>query len=256
MGNTRCVVVTGAESGIGAACAAAFGATGADVAIFYLKDAARARQSADAVIAAGGRATTVQCAVDDETSVEAAFDAAEAAFGPASVAINSAGVNMAGVPLRAMTAERWQATIATDLTGAFLVSRRFLKGRGTATDPAALIHISSIHAAVARAGGADYCAAKSGLTQLVQTLAIEEAPRGIRVNAIRPGMILTPMNERAVDDAAYRASLEKNIPMQRAGRPEEVAAMARWLASDEAAYVTGASFTIDGGLSLLLGQGA
>src|SRR3546814_4307485 len=78
----------------------------------------------------------------------------------------SAGVNMAGGPLREMTAERWQATIATDLTGAFLVSRRFLKGRGESTDPASLIHISSIHAEVVRAGGADYCAAKGGLTKL------------------------------------------------------------------------------------------
>src|SRR3546814_16394031 len=86
-----------------------------------------------------------------------------------------------------MTAERWQATIATDLTGAFLVSRRFLKGRGESTDPASLIHISSIHAEVVRAGGADYCAAKGGLTKLVQTIAIEEAARGIRDNAIRPG---------------------------------------------------------------------
>ncbi|RIA37681.1 glucose 1-dehydrogenase [Hephaestia caeni] len=256
MGNTRCVVVTGAESGIGAACAAAFGAAGDDVAVFYYRDEGKAQATADAVTAAGGRARTVQCAVDDEASVEAAFTAAEAAFGPASVVVNSAGVNMAGVPLREMTADRWRATIATDLTGAFLVSRRFLKGRGESPPPAALIHISSIHAEVVRAGGADYCAAKGGLTKLVQTLAIEEAARGIRVNAIRPGMILTPMNARAVADADYRASLEKNIPMRRAGRPEEVAAMARWLASDEAAYVTGASFTIDGGLSLLLGQGA
>src|SRR3546814_18866244 len=80
--------------------------------------------------------------------------------------------------------------------------------------------------------------------------------RCIRVNAIRPGMIPTPMNARAVADAEYRASLEKNIPMRRAGKPEEVAAMARWLASDEAAYVTGASYTIDGGRSLLRGPGA
>ncbi|HVI99737.1 MAG TPA: SDR family oxidoreductase [Sphingomonas sp.] len=256
MSKARCVVVTGAESGIGAACAAAFGAAGDDVAVFYYRDEDKARTTVEAVTAAGGRAKAVQCAVDDEQSVEAAFAAVEEAFGPAAVAVNSAGVNMAGIPVREMTADRWRAMIATDLTGAFLVSRRFLKRRGDSTDPAALIHISSIHAEVVRAGGADYCAAKGGLTKLVQTLAIEEAARGIRVNAIRPGMILTPMNQRALDDDSYRASLEKNIPMQRAGRPEEVAAMARWLASDEAAYVTGASFTIDGGLSLLLGQGA
>src|SRR3546814_13401684 len=101
---------------------------------------------------------------------------------------------------------------SSDVCSSDLVSRRFLKGRGESTDPASLIHISSIHAEVVRAGGADYCAAKGGLTKLVQTLAIEEAARGIRVNAIRPGMILTQMNARAVADAEYRASLEKNIP--------------------------------------------
>jgi glucose 1-dehydrogenase len=256
MASQRCVVVTGAESGIGAACAVAFGAAGDDVAVFYYVDEDKARITAEAVIAAGGRAKTIRCAVDDEHSVDAAFAEAEEAFGPARVAVNSAGINMAGVPVREMALDEWQRMIGTDLTGAFLVSRRFLKGRGDSTEPASLIHISSIHAEVVRAGGADYCAAKGGLTRLVQTLALEEAARGIRVNAIRPGMILTPMNARAVEDLAYRASLEKNIPMLRAGRPEEVAAMALWLASDEAGYVTGASFTIDGGLSLLLGQGA
>ncbi|TPG40328.1 SDR family oxidoreductase [Sphingomonas koreensis] len=256
MTNQRCVVVTGAESGIGAACAAAFGALGDSVAIFYFNDEAAAQTSVAAVEKAGGRATAIQCDVADEASVDKAFAAAEAAFGNASVAVNSAGVNMAGVAVRDMEAKQWHRTIGTDLTGAFLVSRRFVRGRAASKEPAALIHISSIHAEVVRAGGSDYCAAKGGLTNLVETLAIEEAPNNIRVNAIRPGMILTPMNEHAVKDAAYRHKLEANIPIRRAGRPEEVAAMARWLASDEASYVTGASFTIDGGLSLLLGVGA
>src|SRR3546814_9154261 len=117
MGNTRGVLGTGAESGIGAACAAAFGAAGDDVAVCYYRDEGKAQATADAVTAAGGRAKTVQCAVDDESSVEAAFAAVETAFGPASVVVNSGGVNMAGVPSREMTDERWQATIATDLTG-------------------------------------------------------------------------------------------------------------------------------------------
>ena len=107
-----------------------------------------------------------------------------------------------------------------------------------------------------RDGGADYCAAKAGLNNLVRTLAIEEAANAIRVNAIAPGMILTPMNQRAVDDPDYRRKLERHIPMGRAGRAEEVAHLARWLASDEAAYITGASLVIDGGLSLLQAVGA
>ena len=251
----RNVVVTGAESGIGAACAEIFGRTGDHVCVFYYSDDKAAEVTAGAVRKAGGEAVTIQCSVDDEASVEAAFAAAEKARGPASVLVNSAGINMSGIPVRDMPTKVWLRMLATDLTGAFLTSRRFLKGRA-ADAPGAIIHISSIHAEAVRAGGADYCSAKGGLTNLVKTLAIEEAPNNVRVNGIEPGMILTPMNERAVEDAAYRQSLEVNIPMKRAGRPEEVAYLARWLASDEAAYVTGANIVMDGGLSLLQGLGA
>ncbi|MEO9129972.1 MAG: SDR family NAD(P)-dependent oxidoreductase, partial [Sphingomonas sp.] len=164
MTKARCIVVTGGESGIGAACAIAFGEIGDDVAILFHSDAAGAQAVADKVIAAGGKAETVQCDVGDEASVANAFAAAEAAFGPVSVLVNSAGVNMAGVAVRDMELAQWNRTIGTDLTGAFLVSRRFLKG---CEGPGVMIHISSIHAEAVRAGGADYCAAKGGLTRLV-----------------------------------------------------------------------------------------
>jgi glucose 1-dehydrogenase len=250
------VVVTGGESGIGAACARAFGATGARVAVLFYADAAAANATAAAVRAAGGSAMTAQAHVDDEASVDRAFAAVEAAWGAADVLVNSAGANMTGVAVRDMALAQWRRLIDTDLTGAFLISRRFLTGRGTATGDAAILHISSIHAYAVRAGGADYCAAKGGLSNLVETLAIEEASRGIRVNAIEPGMILTPMNARAQSDAAYRQSLEKNIPAGRAGDPAEVADLAVFLASDKARYITGARIVIDGGLSLMQALGA
>ena len=252
----RCVVVTGAESGIGAACAAAFGAQGDKVVVIYHSDTAQADASAAAVRAAGGEATTVQCSVDDEASVASAFDVAEAAFGRVDVLVNSAGLNMVGVTVRDMTLKQWQRMLDTDLTGAFLTSRRFLTGRGDVPGPATIIHVSSIHAYAVRAGGADYCAAKGGLTNLIETLAIEEAPRAIRVNAIEPGMILTPMNERAQADPVYRKTLEQNIPMGRAGKASEVGDLAVFLASDAAAYITGARIVIDGGLSLMQAIGA
>ena len=252
----RTVIVTGAESGIGAACAEAFGATGARVAILFYQDQAAADATAAAVSKAGGTAMTVQAHVDDEASVDRAFAAVEAAWGPAAVLVNSAGLNMSGVTVRDMTLAQWRRLLDTDLTGAFLTSRRFLTGRGEAKGDAAILHISSIHAYAVRAGGADYCAAKGGLSNLVETLAIEEAPRGIRVNAIEPGMILTPMNARAESDDAYRRTLEQNIPLGRAGQPSEVADLAVFLASDQARYITGARIVIDGGLSLMQALGA
>ena len=252
----RTIVVTGAESGIGAACAAAFGRCGERVAILYYADRAAAETTAAAVSAGGGTALTVQAHVDDEGSVEAAFAAVEAEWGPADVLVNSAGLNMSGVTVRAMALAQWRRLLDTDLTGAFLTSRRFLTGRGTATGDAAIIHISSIHAYAVRAGGADYCAAKGGLSNLVETLAIEEAPNRVRVNAIEPGMILTPMNARAQQDDTYRRTLEQNIPLGRAGSEDEVAYLAVFLASDQARYITGARIVIDGGLSLMQALGA
>ncbi|MEG3167994.1 SDR family oxidoreductase [Sphingomonas sp. LB3N6] len=251
----RCVVVSGAESGIGAACAIAFGALGDRVVALFHDANHDGSDTVAKVKAAGGEAIAVQCNVGDEASVEAAFAAAERAFGLATVLINSAGINMAGVPVRQMTMPQWQRMLNTDLTGAFLTSRRFVRAR-PANTPGSIIHISSIHAYAVRAGGADYCAAKGGLTNLIETLAIEEAPNRIRVNAIEPGMILTPMNERASTDPVYRKTLERNIPMDRAGRPEEVGDLAVFLASDKASYITGARIVIDGGLSLMQALGA
>ena len=107
-----------------------------------------------------------------------------------------------------------------------------------------------------RAGGADYAAAKGGQANLTRTMALECAALGITVNAIAPGMILTPMNAQAMNDAAKRAEMERNIPLERAGKAEEVARLCAFLVSPDASYITGASVTIDGGLSLLVGQGA
>lgn len=252
----RIAVVTGGESGIGAACVAALAAAGADVAIIYHKDELKAEASAAAVASLGRRSVSVRADVGSEMEIEAAFDAIVQALGLPDILINSAGINMSGVPVTKMTLQQWDRMIGTDLTGSFLTSRRFVRDLASVRRPGAIINITSIHSRVMRAGGADYDAAKGGQRNLTRTMALETAPLGITVNAIAPGMILTPMNERALTDADYRRSLENNIPLGRAGTPDEVAGVAVFLASPAAAYITGATITIDGGLSLELGQGA
>ncbi len=248
--------VTGAESGIGAACAMALASAGFDIAVLFFKDQAAADATKASVISTGRKAITIQTDVSDEASVEAAFDRVKAELGAPTILINSAGLNQSGVNVADMTTAQWERLLGSDLTGPFLTSRRFVQELRAAKLPGKIINISSIHASDVRAGAADYCAAKGGLKNLTETMALECASLGISVNAIAPGMILTPMNSRAVSDATYRKSLEADVPLGRAGRADEVAKLAVYLASPDADYITGATLTIDGGLSLLLAEGA
>ncbi len=252
----RIALVTGAESGIGAACAAALAADGADVAVLYFKDQAAAETTQAAVTASGRKAIIVQADVSDEAAVEAAFNQTASELGTPTILVNSAGLNQSDVQVADMTTAQWLRLIGSDLTGPFLTSRRFVQDLRKANTPGCIINISSIHAEAVRVGAADYCSAKGGLKNLTETMALECAPLGITVNAIAPGMILTPMNSRAVADPLFRKSLEGDIPLGRAGRPEEVAKLAVYLASADGAYITGTTLTIDGGLSLLLAEGA
>ncbi|MEP7210697.1 MAG: SDR family oxidoreductase [Alphaproteobacteria bacterium] len=249
-------IVTGAESGIGAACAIELAACGAKVAILYFRDEAAARRTQASVKEAHAASVVVQADISHEASVESAFDEIDDTLGRPDILINSAGLNQSDVAVADMSLAQWNRVIATDLTGAFLTCRRFVRDLRAAKAPGAIVNISSIHADVARAGAADYDSAKGGVRNLTTTLALEAAPLHINVNAIAPGMILTPMNSRAVADEAYRTQLERSIPWGRAGQPEEVAKLAAWLASPAADYITGTTITMDGGLSLVLGQGA
>jgi len=248
-------VVTGGDSGIGAACVESLVSAGAKVALAYHSDSAAA---AAIVERCGGaeRALAVQADVADEAAVEALFAAAEKDFGAVTMLVNSAGLNMSGIKLVDMGLAQFDRVIKTDLYGPFLTCRRFARPLVAAGKRGRIVNISSIHERAPRAGGVDYDAAKGGLAQLTATLALELAPQGIAVNGVAPGMILTPMNERAVEDEGYRRQREANIPWGRAGSPEEVAALVLFLLSPAADYITGATVTIDGALSLVVAPGA
>lgn len=259
-------VVTGGESGIGMACALALGRAGYPVALTYLADEAAAALVVSQIEGAGGRALALRCNVADEGAIEDLFVAAEATFGTVRYLVNSAGLNMSGIPIEAMSLDQFDRVLRTDLYGPFLTCRRLVRGLdmrreslesvSAGRSSARIVNVSSIHERAPRPGGLDYDAAKGGLAQLTATLALELAPRRIAVNAVAPGMILTAMNQSAIDNPNELAAKEVAIPWGRAGRAEEVAALILFLLSPEAEYITGATVTIDGALSLTVALGA
>ena len=226
------------------------------VVLTYFEDGAAGDDVAREIVRQGGRVITCKTDVTDEGSVETLFDLAEAKFGAVRLLVNSAGLNMSGIPLADMTLARFDRAVRTDLYGPFLTCRRLVRGLPTHDPGARIVNISSIHERAPRAGGVEYDSAKGGLAQLTATLALELAPQRIAVNGVAPGMILTPMNQAALDDPEEKKRREHAIPWGRAGTPEEVAELVLFLLSEKADYITGTTVTIDGALSLTIAQNA
>ena len=194
--NGQGAVVTGGESGIGRACALALASAGARVTLTFFADADAGAETVAMIERAGGRAEAVRCDVGDEKDVEALFAAADRTSGPVRLLVNSAGVNMSGVPIAQMDLALFDRTLRSDLYGPFLTCRRMVRGLTRHGMGGRIVNVSSIHEQAPRAGGVDYDAAKGGLAQLTRTLALELAPHGIAVNGVAPGMILTDIGDK------------------------------------------------------------
>ncbi len=241
--------MSGATSGIGQAVAWELAAHGAGVAIGFRSDPETAQEMAQSVVAAGGRAAPVGIDVSSEEDVARAFSHAAEALGPVDLVVCNAGVE-ARHPLVEMSLEDWREVVETDLTGAFLCSREGARAMAGRSAGGAIVHVTSVHDRMPWSGFSHYCAAKGGQRLFMESIAKELAPLGIRVAAVAPGAIATPINEDILQDPGARAAVEAQIPMARIGDAAEVARAVAWLASDAASYVTGATLVVDGGLTL------
>lgn len=249
-------IITGGSSGIGKATAELFARQGAAVVVIHHDDAGEAEKVVATIEAAGGRAIMVAADVRDEGDVDIVFKKARKAFGVPTILVNSAGVDAAGISVGDMELDHFEMVIRTNLVGPFLFCRAFVRSCTAAKARGKIINVTSVHEDIPRAGAADYCASKGGLRNLTRCLALELAEQGINVNNLAPGMVLTAMNQEAIDDPKVRKKQVASIPMKRAAKPEEMAELALYLASPAADYATGATFTLDGGLQYYLGQGA
>jgi glucose 1-dehydrogenase len=249
-------IVTGSDSGIGQATAFAFAKEGADVAVTYLEDENGAKRTGKEIEATGRRAFVTQLDVRDPARVAEFFQAVQQRLGTPTILVNNAGVDAAGVHVKDMRLEHWDSILRSNLYGPFYCCQQFIRRLDGSDKHGSIINITSVHQETPRAGAAGYDVSKGGLRNLTTTLALELAEKNINVNNIAPGMILTPMNQSALDDPETLKKQVQSIPMKRAGQPEEIAHAAVFLASDQARYIHGTTIFIDGALTLYQGQGA
>jgi len=252
----KVALITGSDSGIGQATAIEMAREGADIVVTYFEDRDGAQETARRVREAGTRAIVEQLDTRKEESIERLFDRSIEEFGKVDILVNNAGLSAAGVPVADMDTERMQEVVETNFFGYFWMCRRYIQERRKARGGGSIINVTSIHEELPVPGAADYDATKGAQRNLTRTLALEVAEEGITVNNVAPGMILTPFNQDAIDDPSVRERQVQHIPMKRAGEPSEIGRLAVFLASDDARYVTGSTYVMDGGLSLQLAQGA
>ena len=243
----KSALVTGGARGIGRAIVLRLAAQGADVAFSYRGNAEAAAATAGEVEALGRRALPIQADVKDPAAAESVVKATLAAFGKVDILVNNAGITRDDLIMR-MSVEAWREVLETNLFGAFYmtkaVTRPMLKARG-----GRIVNITSVSGQAGQTGQANYSAAKAGLIGLTKATARELASRGITANAVAPGFVLTELTQDLPD--ALKAQIVAATPLGRFGTTEEVANAVAFLASNEAAYITGLVLAVDGGLVMM-----
>jgi glucose 1-dehydrogenase len=250
------VLVTGGTSGIGQAIAVKFAEYGANVAINYLRqpdEATETQQQVQACVSQvqheGVRDVLVQGDVSREEDVVRMVGQAVGELGGLDVLINNAGIQISRHSDELSSAD-FDKVLAVNLRGAFLCAREAISHFLAEGKPGVIINVSSVHQLIPKPDYLGYSVSKGGMQNLTRTLALEYAARGIRVNGIGPGATVTPINRAWIDDPVKREMVESHIPMRRAGTADEMGAVACFLASDGAAYITGQTIFVDGGLTL------
>ena len=242
----RVALVTGASRGIGAAIARVLADDGYAVAVNYAHSSDLAEGIAAEIIASGGSALAVQADVSDADAVAAMFSTVTAELGPVTVLVNNAGITQDGLLLR-MGVDQWDEVLSTNLRSVYLCTKTALKPMLRARS-GRIISVSSISGIAGNPGQSNYAASKAGVIGFTKSIAKEVGSRGITVNAVAPGFIATDMTDALGE--AVTEGVTRQISLGRLGQPEEVASVVRYLASEDASYITGQTIVVDGGLAL------
>ena len=243
----KVAIVTGAGSGIGQGIAERLGSEGANVIVDYVGSSDGAEKTRKAIEEAGGRGEIVEADVTRKDDVRSLVDAAWTHFGAADILVNNAGMEKRA-DFWDTTEEEYDKVMAVNLRGPFFLTQAFVRRLRDQKKPGRIVNISSVHENMAFPGFSTYCCSKGGLRMLMRDLAVELGPLGITVNNVAPGAVITPINNALLADKPKLNALIANIPLGRMGTVEDVASMVAFLCSDEASYITGSTFVVDGGL--------
>ena len=243
----KVAVVTGSGSGIGQAIAERLAQEGADCVVDYRDHVEEAQATVDKIVAAGGKSVMVHADVSILADCTNLIEQAWQQLGSCDILVNNAGIEI-GADFWDVTEKDFDAVMDVNFKGAFFLTQAFVSKLRDAKKPGRIINMSSVHEDMVFPHFSTYCASKGAMRMLMRDLSVELGPLGITVNNIAPGAIATPINTKLMADPKLLQPLLNNIPLGRLGKPEEVAGLAAFLASDDAAYVTGSTYVIDGGL--------